>query len=238
MLARPQKVNKSHPMRILLAEDNRDLSDWLARLLRRDNYVIDCVHDGESADEALATQDYGLAILDLSLPGMGGLQVLKNFRKRGGATPVIILTASDSVASRVAGLDGGADDYLAKPFDIAELEARIRAQLRRGGGGAKNPLIEFGPLVFDSNSRAFALGGAALSLTPREHAVLETLLRGAGRTTQKSKLAETVFGFDDEANPNAVEVYVHRVRKKLEGGGVAIATLRGLGYVLRLANAP
>jgi len=219
-------------MRILLAEDNRDLSDWLARLLRRDRYVIDCVHDGEAADEALATQDYALAILDLGLPGLNGLEVLKRLRRRGGATPVIILTAQDSLASRVAGLDGGADDYLVKPFEISELEARIRAQLRRTSG-AKAPMLEFGPLVFDSNDRSFALAGAPLALTPREHAVLERLMRDAGRTTRKSALAESVFGMDDEANPNAVEIYVHRVRKKLEGGGVGIATLRGLGYMLR-----
>ena len=224
-------------MRILLAEDNPELSSWLARLLRRDNYVIDCVRDGEAADEALALHDYALVILDLSLPRMTGLEVLKNLRARKNATPVLILTASDSVASRVAGLDAGADDYLAKPFDINELEARIRALLRRGQP-AKSLLIEFGPLAFDSNARAFTLNGTALALTPREHAVLETLLRAAGRTTQKSKLAEDVFGFDDEANPNAVEVYVHRVRKKLEGGGVGIATLRGLGYVLRRSDAP
>ena len=219
-------------MRILLAEDNQELSDWLARLLRRDNYVIDCVLDGEAADEALALNDYALVILDLSLPRMSGLEVLKNLRKRGKSTPVLILTASDSIASRVAGLDGGADDYLAKPFDIHELEARIRALLRRAIPD-KNTLIEFGPLVFDSNARAFLLKGNALALTPREHAVLETLLRAARRTTQKHTLAENVFGFDDEANPNAVEVYVHRVRKKIEGGGIGIATLRGLGYVLR-----
>ena len=219
-------------MRILLAEDNQELSDWLARLLRRDNYVIDCVLDGEAADEALALHDYALVILDLSLPRMSGLDVLKNLRKRGKSTPVLILTASDSIASRVAGLDGGADDYLAKPFDIHELEARIRALLRRAIPD-KNTLIEFGALVFDTNARAFRLQGNALALTPREHAVLETLLRSAGRTTQKHKLAENVFGFDDEANPNAVEVYVHRVRKKIEGGGIGIATLRGLGYVLR-----
>lgn len=223
-------------MRILLAEDNRDLSDALARLLRRDHYVIDCVHDGEAADEALATQAYALAILDLSLPLMDGLDVLRNYRRRGGATPVIILTARDSVASRVAGLDGGADDYLAKPFDIAELEARIRAQLRRGAGGRPTQ-IEFGPLAFDSNARGFALNGQPLALTPREHAVLETLIRAQGRTTPKGALAQSVFGFDDEANPNAVEVYVHRVRKKLEGGGVGVATLRGLGYVLRRDDA-
>jgi two-component system, OmpR family, response regulator TctD len=219
-------------MRILLAEDNRELSDWLARLLRRDRYVIDCVHDGEQADEALATQDYALAILDLGLPRLNGLEVLKRLRRRGMATPVIILTAQDSVASRVAGLDCGADDYLVKPFELSELEARIRAQLRRGSG-AKTQSLEFGPLAFDSTARSFTLAGAPLSLTPREHAVLERLIRDVGRTTRKGSLAESVFGMDDEANPNAVEIYVHRVRKKLEGGGVGIATLRGLGYMLR-----
>lgn len=181
-------------MRILLAEDNPELSSWLARLLRRDNYVIDCVLDGEAADEALAMQDYALVILDLSLPRMGGLDVLKHLRQRGRSTPVLILTASDSIASRVAGLDAGADDYLAKPFDINELEARIRALLRRGQS-ATTVLMEFGPLAFDSNGRAFTLNGAQLALTPREHAVLETLLRASGRTTQKSRLAENVFGF-------------------------------------------
>ena len=165
-------------MRILLAEDNRDLSAWLARLLRRDHYVIDCVHDGEEADIALKMQDYALVILDLGLPGMGGLDVLKNLRRRGRTTPVIILTAQDSVASRVAGLDGGADDYLVKPFDISELEARIRAQLRRHSPG-KNPLVEFGPLVFDSTARAFTLRGQPLALTPREHAV--QIGRASGR---------------------------------------------------------
>src|SRR5450631_1699461 len=166
-------------MRILLAEDNRELSDWLARLLRRDRYVIDCVHDGEQADEALATQDYALAILDLGLPRLNGLEVLKRLRKRGAATPVIILTAQDSLASRVAGLDGGADDYLAKPFELSELEARIRAQLRRGSG-AKTQWQEFGPLAFDSTVRSFTLAGAPLTLTPREHAVLERLIRDVG----------------------------------------------------------
>ena len=221
-------------MRILLAEDNPELSSWLARLLRRDNYVIDCVLDGEAADEALAMQEYALVILDLSLPRMGGLEVLKHLRQRGRATPVLILTASDSVASRVAGLDAGADDYLAKPFDINELEARIRALLRRGQP-AKSLLIEFGPLSFDSNARAFTLNGTALALTPREHAVLEVLMTRAGRVVSKEKLFDEVFSLADDANPDAIEIYIHRLRKKLasdQTGQVAITTLRGLGYLL------
>jgi two-component system, OmpR family, response regulator TctD len=219
-------------MRILLAEDNAELAEWLVRALRRDRYVIDCVDNGADADEALTTQDYALAILDIGLPKMNGLTVLKNLRARGASTPVIVLTARDGVEDRVAGLDGGADDYVVKPVDIAELEARIRAQLRRSAPIAQRT-IDFGPLAFDTQGRGFSMGGAPLALTPREHAVLERLMRDLGRVTPKSALADSVFGFDDEANPNAVEIYVHRVRKKIEGAGVAIATLRGLGYCLR-----
>ena len=223
-------------MRILLVEDSRQLSDWLAKTLRRDNYVVDCVYDGEDADHALRIQEYALVILDLSLPKRGGMDVLRRLRARGSRVPVLILTANDTIAGRVSGLDSGADDYLAKPFDLSELEARIRAQLRRENT-TKNPLIDYGELSFDSNGRQFALKGASLSLTPREHAVLETLIKRAGKPVPKGTLAETVFGFGDEVNPNSIEIYVHRVRKKLEGSDVGIATLRGLGYVLRRQNA-
>jgi two-component system response regulator TctD len=219
-------------MRILLAEDNHELSDWLARLLRKSHYTVDCVHDGDEADAALATQKYDLVILDLDLPQMPGLEVLRRFRARRQLTPVLILTANDAVSSRVAGLDSGADDYLVKPFDVLELEARIRARLRHGQG-QKTPRIACGMLALDSASREFFLAGQSLALTPREHAVLETLLLSAGRVVSKDQLTDTVFGFDDDANPNAIEIYIHRVRKKLEGHGVRIATLRGLGYVLR-----
>ena len=223
-------------MRILLVEDSRQLSDWLAKTLRRDNYVVDCVYDGEDADHALRTQEYALVILDLSLPKRGGMDVLRGLRARGSSVPVLILTANDTIAGRVSGLDSGADDYLAKPFDLSELEARIRAQLRRESHN-KNPLIDYGNLSFDSNGRQFTLNGTGLSLTPREHAVLETLLKRAGKPVPKGTLAETVFGFGDDVNPNSIEIYVHRVRKKLEGSDVGIATLRGLGYVLRRQNA-
>jgi two-component system response regulator TctD len=226
---------RSVAMRILLVEDSRQLSDWLAKTLRRENYVIDCVYDGEDADHALQTQEYALVILDLSLPKVGGIDVLRRLRARGNAVPVLILTANDTVAGRVSGLNTGADDYLAKPFDLSELEARIRAQLRRAGN-LKNPLIECGTLVFDTNGRQFSLAAAPLSLTPREHAVLEALIRRMGKPVAKTALAETVFGFEDEANPNAIEIYVHRVRKKLDGSDVAISTMRGLGYVLRRKN--
>ncbi|MBN8891705.1 MAG: DNA-binding response regulator [Acetobacteraceae bacterium SCN 69-10] len=227
-------------MRLLLVEDNQALSDWLARMLRRDNYVVDCVHDGEAADACLRTHDYALVILDLALPArggaaMGGLEVLRRMRGRRVATPVIVLTANDAMSSRVGALDSGADDYIVKPFDVDELEARIRAQLRRGHA-AGVPLVTHGALSLDTAARSFTLAGNPLALTPREHAVLETLLLRAGRPVPKTALAESVFGFDDEADHSAVEIYVHRVRKKLEGGTVGIVTLRGLGYMLRVAD--
>jgi two-component system response regulator TctD len=149
--------------------------------------------------------------------------------------PVIILTANASLDGRVAGLDSGADDYLAKPFEIAELEARIRAAVRRGHDRAA-PEIAVGDLVFDGGTRQFSLAGESLALTPREHAVLEHLIMKAGTTVTKATLSESVFGFDDLADTSAIEIYVHRVRKKLEGSSVQIATLRGLGYLLRHAQ--
>lgn len=222
-------------MRILLAEDNRDLSEWVSRLLRQSNYVVDCVHRGDEADTALQSQDYALVILDLGLPDLDGIEVLRRLRARGDHTPVLILTANDAISSRVRGLDSGADDYLVKPFEVEELEARIRAQLRRGRGRIEQ-VVAYGALTFDSQSRSFALNGENLAITPREHAVLETLILHAGRPVPKERLVENVFGFDDDAGPSAVEVYVHRVRKKLEGSDVGIITLRGLGYMLRRAD--
>jgi two-component system response regulator TctD len=219
-------------MRILLVEDNRELAIWLGRLLRKSRYVVDCVLDGDDADAALSTQTYDLVILDMGLPGMGGLEILRRFRARKGLTPVIILTANDAVSSRVAGLDAGADDYLAKPFDPQELEARIRAQLRRQQSD-KSMRVVFGSLELETNSRQFQLAGKDLALTQREHAVLETLILASGRVVSKASLTETVFGLDDDASTNAIEIYVHRVRKKLEDSDVAIGTLRGLGYALR-----
>ena len=223
-------------MRLLLVEDNVQLSDWVAKTLRSDRYTVDCVYSGDDADHVLRTEEYALVILDLSLPKLNGLEILRKLRARKSTVPVIILTANDTLEARLAGLDGGADDYLAKPFEITELEARIRAHLRRGSAHHQT-VIECGSLSFDSNIRGFTLGGEPLSLTPREHAVLEPLILRAGSTVSKTSLTTTVFGFDDEANPNAIEIYVHRVRKKLGESGPSIVTLRGLGYVLRCGHA-
>ena len=219
-------------MRLLLVEDNRDLALWLAKTLRGSHYTVDVVHDGEAADDVLRLADYALVILDLALPKLDGFGVLRRLRARGSAIPVIVLTANASLNGRVAGLDEGADDYLVKPFEVAELEARVRAHLRRSSGQPTR-LLTCGPLTLDTGSRIFTLDGTPLALTPREHSVLEQLLRRAGRTLSKASLAGTIFGFDDMADPSAIEIYVHRLRKKLEGGSVTIATLRGLGYLLR-----
>ncbi|AGB72859.1 MULTISPECIES: response regulator [Rhizobium] len=222
-------------MRLLIVEDNRELASWLGKALRQAQYVVDIAYDGEDAEHMLKVAAYAIVILDLSLPKMDGLTLLKRLRQSGNKVPVIILTANASLDGRVAGLDSGADDYLAKPFEIAELEARIRAAVRRGHDRAA-PEIAVGDLVFDGGTRQFSLAGESLALTPREHAVLEHLIMKAGTTVTKATLSESVFGFDDLADTSAIEIYVHRVRKKLEGSSVQIATLRGLGYLLRHAQ--
>lgn len=219
-------------MKLLLVEDNRELASWLGKALRQGQYAVDIAHDGEDADQLLKVADYAAVVLDLGLPKMDGMTLLKRLRKAGNKVPVIILTANAGLDGRIAGLDSGADDYLAKPFEIAELEARLRAVIRRGHDRAA-PEIAIGDLVFDGGTRQFVLGGEPLALTPREHSVLEHLVMKAGTTVTKASLAESVFGFDDAADANAIEIYVHRVRKKLEGSNVQIATLRGLGYLLR-----
>ncbi|MBN9077192.1 MAG: DNA-binding response regulator [Rhizobiales bacterium 65-79] len=219
-------------MRLLLVEDNLELADWLARTLRQAQYAVDVVHDGEDAEHALAFGEHALVILDLSLPRRGGLDVLKSLRARGNTVPVIVLTANASLDGRVRGLDAGADDYLAKPFEIEELEARIRAQLRRASNRAE-PVVACGDLVFDTNTRLFGLAGETLALTPREHAVLEQLVLKAGQTVSKAMLSAAIYDFEADADPSAIEIYVHRLRKKLEGGSVRIVTLRGLGYLLK-----
>ena len=224
-------------MRILLVEDNRELSDWLAKVLRQDRYVVDCVYAGVDADAALHTNTYDLVILDLSLPKLDGREVLRRLRARNDNVAVLILTADNTSVSRVNGLDIGADDYLAKPFDLDELKARIRALLRRSSQG-RTPVLQCGSLSYDTNDRQFRLGTTPLAFTPREHAVLETLMRGVNTTISNKSLAESVFGFDDASSPENIEIYIHRVRKKLEPGDARIITLRGLGYLLKDRNSP
>ncbi|NLH82196.1 MAG: response regulator [Phyllobacteriaceae bacterium] len=218
-------------MRLLFAEDNVDLAEWLVRLLRRENYAVDLARDGEEAEAALALGGYDLVLLDLDLPRLDGWAVLRGFRGRDTETPVLILTADDAVSARIRGLDGGADDYLVKPFEPSELFARIRAHLRRARPNRAME-VRFGPLAYDGASRTFTIVEEVLNLTPRESAVLEALILRSGKPVRKESLFDTVFGHDEEANPSAIEIHVHRLRKKLEGSGVGVVTLRGLGYVL------
>ncbi|MYN07476.1 response regulator [Pseudoduganella aquatica] len=225
-------------MRILLVEDHTELQHWLAKALRDAHLTVECADNGADADALLHTQDYALVILDLTLPRMDGLEVLKRLRARGGPrgkTPVLILTARGGLEERVQGLNLGADDYLAKPFELAELEARVKALLRRSVGN-EALVHSCGALSFDTITRMFSYHGAALALTPREHAVLEALISRSGRAVSKEKLFDEVFALADDANLDAIDLYIHRVRKKLESGqpgGAAITTLRGIGYLLQ-----
>lgn len=229
-------------MRILLVEDNIELSRWLSKALHDSNLAVECALNGADADALLHTQEYALVILDMTLPKMDGLEVLRRLRARAGVrgkTPVMILTARGGLEERVQGLNSGADDYLSKPFELTELEARVKALLRRSHGG-EAPVHSCGALSFDTVSRMFGYAGAPLALTPREHAVLEALITRAGRAVSKQKLFDEVFALEADANIDAIELYIHRIRKKLEStapDAAAIVTLRGIGYLLQVRGA-
>jgi len=218
-------------MRILVAEDDAILADGVTRTLRQSGYAVDWVKNGAEADSALDTDNFDLLILDIGLPKVSGLDVLKRLRARDSRLPVLILTALDGVHDRVRGLDAGADDYLAKPFDLSELEARVRALVRRGMAGGPT-LLRHGPLTYDQVGRVARLGGEALDLSAREVSLLEIFLQRAGRLVSKDQLVSHLCEWGEEVSANAIEVYVHRLRKKLEPGGVRIVTVRGLGYSL------
>ena len=217
-------------MRILLAEDDRIIADGLSRSLRQGGYAIDCAYNGVDADTALMTNNYDLLILDLGLPRLPGLDVLRRLRARKSGTPVLILTALDGIDDRVKGLDLGADDYMAKPFELVELEARVRALSRRSSGTSH--VIECGSLTFDQTDRCALVNGEMLDLSARELGLLEILLSRAKRLVSKDQLVDHLCGWGEEVSHNAIEVYVHRLRKKLESTGVNIITVRGLGYCL------
>ena len=219
-------------MRILIAEDDEVLADGLSNSMRHAGYAVDCVRDGQAARTILSgEQPFDLVILDLGLPKVDGFSVLRSLRENNRQVPVIILTARDAEDDRVKGLDLGADDYMIKPFSLPELEARVRALLRRGQCGM-NPVYSCGRLTFDSVARRTLIDGAPLDLTTRELSVLEALMLRIGWVVSKEQLLERLYSYAEEASNNAIEVYIHRLRKKIEPAGVTIRTIRGLGYVI------
>jgi two-component system OmpR family response regulator len=218
-------------MRILIVEDDPALADGLTRSLGQSGYAVDCTTNGEQANSMLQDSIYDLAILDLGLPRLDGTEVLRRLRQRGGRTPVLILTARDAIQDRVQGLDLGADDYMTKPFNLVELEARVRALIRRGQLGT-NTTLSCGQLIFDSSARRALCGSESIELSARELGVLEVLMLRQGKVVNKEQIMEALCNWDEDLGENAIEVYIHRLRKKLEASGARIRTIRGLGYLL------
>jgi two-component system OmpR family response regulator len=216
-------------VKLLLVEDDAMIGRALLDALRGESYAVNWVRDGQAADASLATEPYDCVLLDLGLPRRDGLSVLRQLRARGSTVPVLVATARDAVGDRVAGLDAGADDYIVKPFDIDELLARIRALIRRSAGRA-DPVVSHKGVSLNPATREARLGAEPLALSPREWAVLEPMLQRPGVVFSRAQLEEKLYGWKDEVSSNAVEVYVHGLRKKL--GADFIKTVRGLGYVV------
>lgn len=217
-------------MRILLAEDDTFLSSGLLLVLRDSGFLVDHAEDGVQADIALATTKYDLAVLDLGLPGIDGLDVLRKLRRRNDDTPVLVLSARDQVSDRVCGLDAGANDYLSKPFEMAELEARIRALLRKSWQSQCD--VTVGALRFETASNTVFINENRINLARRETAVLEVLLKHRGSLVSRERIIDQLSSWDRELTANALDIAVHRLRKKLDGAGFTIRTMRKLGYVI------
>lgn len=220
-------------MRMLLVEDDRMIGEAVQTALRQDGYAVDWVRNADSADTALAAGSYDLVLLDLGLPGRDGLSLLRAVRARKDATPVLVITARDAVENRIAGLDAGADDYLVKPFDLDELAARIRALLRRSAGRAEAVIEHLGVRI-EPATRTVSRDGAPVTLSPREYAVLEALVLRPGAVLSRAQLEDRLYGWDDAVGSNAVEVYIHGLRRKL--GRDFIRNLRGVGWFVPAAT--
>jgi two-component system response regulator QseB len=216
-------------MRILIVEDDPMIGASIRTGLRQDGYTADWARDGNSAEAAVATNEYDAILLDLGLPGRSGLELLAQWRRKKHTVPILIITARDSVDDRIAGLDTGADDYLVKPFDLNELAARLRALLRRRSGRA-TPTIEHGPLHLDPATREVRLNGAAVRLSGREFALLHALLQAPGVPLSRSQLEDRLYGWEEEIGSNAVEVHIHALRRKI--GSELIRNVRGVGYMV------
>lgn len=224
-------------MRILVVEDNATLANGLAAVLKGSGYAVDIVGDGASAIAVLATERFDLVVLDLNLPEHDGLEVLRVMRSRQNDASVLILSARGESDDRVKGLNLGADDYMSKPFDVGELEARVRALLRRQAG-QKSATVSFGEVSLDLNSRTFSAAGVAIDIPAREISLLETLFMRAGKVVAKQSIIESLAGFDEDLSANAIEQYVSRLRKRLAPHGLTVRTARGIGYYLEKTQAP
>ncbi len=222
-------------MHVLLVEDDLVLADGIARILRGQGMVVDVVHNGEDADRALAARELSVAVLDIGLAGIDGFEVVRRLRARGSTMPVLLLTARDDVQDRVRGLEIGADDYLVKPFAAPELVARLKALVRRSNPRAVD--LQIGGLELDPLARRATMGGQVVDLSAREWAVLEYLMQNASRVVSKQQIIDAILPWGLEVTPNAVEVYVSRIRSKIASAGIAIKTIRGFGYMLEPAAA-
>ncbi|MBU6459673.1 MAG: response regulator [Proteobacteria bacterium] len=220
-------------MRLLLIEDDNLLGNGIEAGLRHAGFALDWAKDGREAQLALKATPYELLILDIGLPILNGLDILRHFRKEGHHTPVLLLTARDSIQDRVAGFDAGADDYLLKPFDLAELIARIHALIRRSHGRS-TPLIQYQDLVFDLKNHQTRRGQDIINLSQKECAILEALLNHCGTALSRARLEDSLYGWNEEVESNAVEVHIHNLRRKL--GSSLIRTVRGVGYLIRKSN--
>ncbi len=216
-------------MRILLVEDDGLLGDGIQAGLRQTGFTVEWVRDGLAAEAAVAVEPFAAIVLDLGLPGLSGIEVLRRLRAARNRTPVLILTAQDAVDDRIRGLDAGADDYAVKPFDLGELAARLRALIRRGDGRA-TPTLTVGGLALDPAGRAVTLAGAPVDLSAREFAILHLLMRHAGNVLTRAQLEEQLYEWGQEVESNTVEVFIHHLRKKL--GAERIRTIRGVGYLM------
>ncbi len=217
-------------MHVLLVEDDPVLADGIARILRGHGMVVDVVHNGDDADRALQAREMSVAVLDIGLPGIDGFEVVRRLRSRGSQLPVLLLTARDDVQDRVRGLEMGADDYLVKPFAAPELVARLKALVRRSNPRSVD--LQLGGLQLDPFARRATIDGLTIELSAREWAVLEYLMQHASRVVSKQQIIDAILPWGEEVTLNAVEVYISRIRAKIDKAGITIKTIRGFGYML------
>jgi two-component system, OmpR family, response regulator len=221
-------------VRLLLVEDDRNLRGFLRKAFREEGYAVDTAESGDQAVERALTSEYQCVVLDVMLPGRDGFAVVEELRRRSVATPILLLTARDELESRVRGLEGGADDYLTKPFDLPELVARVLALIRRSHLRHQDTVLSVGDISMDPLRRRVTKGGKVIDLSPREFALLEFLARNAGRTVSRARIAEAVWNYHFDTETNVVDVYINYLRKKVAPGplGAVIRTVRGVGYRL------